>query len=254
MGYKEELIQSFLSLGIHAEDVVLLHTSLKGLNAPGISPDDVIQALQQLLTDRGTLLVPALSYANVTGLNPTFHAGKTPSCIGALPERFRLAYADHRSLHPTHSVCAWGRYAYAMTAWHGLDHTPVGSHSPFMQLPNLEGKILMLGCGLRPNTFMHGVEEAARAPYPLARTPILYTLTDENGKTSRKEYFPHQFGSLRQRYDRLADLLPKGGLNRGEVLGGEGYLIRADAALMAGAEAIRNDPYYFVEQGGEACK
>ena len=33
----------------------------------------------------------------------------------------------------------------------------------------------MLGCGLTPNTFMHGVEEEAGVPYRLSPDPIAYT-------------------------------------------------------------------------------
>lgn len=250
MEYTAILKAQLSLLGIQKGDVLLVHTSLKGLRAPGFTPGEAISVLQELLTEEGTLLIPSLSYATVTALNPVFHIKKTPSCIGALPECFRMEYAQYRSLHPTHSVCAWGKLARSITAWHRLDHTPVGSHSPFMQLPRLNGKILMLGCGLRPNTFMHGVEEAAKAPYPLAKEPLEYTLTDEDGRVIRQSYYPHHFGPLIQRYDRLEQILQPPYLVEGTALGGTAHLIDAAAALSAATAAISQDPYRFVDRPG----
>lgn len=246
----DKLIVDLRMLGIKEGDIILVHTSIKGLATPGLSPDDIIAALMKLLTPEGTLLVPALSYRDVTRQFPVYHAVNTGTCIGALPERFRTEYAQYRSVHPTHSVCAWGRLAYAITAWHSLDNTPVGNHSPFMQLPKLGGRILMLGCGLRPNTFMHGVEEYARASYPLAPDPVVYTLTDENGKTWEKSYYPHNFTPLHliQRYDRLEEVLAADELVQGNVLGGTAYLINAEAAREKAAAKIRENDYFFVDK------
>ena len=154
----DRLISNLSDMGIYPGDTLLVHTSLKGLHTPGLAPEIIIEALLELLGKEGTLFVPALSYANVTPDHPVFQINETPACIGALPECFRTKYAQCRSLHPTHSVCAAGRLAKKLTDRHALDDTPVGQFSPFRLLPEYHGKILMLGCGLRPNTFMHGVE------------------------------------------------------------------------------------------------
>lgn len=246
MKYTAKLRSDLKLMGIREGDVLLVHTSIKGLHAPGLTPDDIIQALQELLTPQGTLLVPALSYATVTRENPSFSVQDTPACIGALPERFRTGFAEYRSVHPTHSVCAWGKMAYSMTAWHKLDTTPVGPHSPFMQLQKVEGKILMLGCSLRPNTFLHGVEEAAGASYPLDKVQTEYEIFD--GESSyRKRYTPHRFGSLQQRYDRIAELLAPPELIEGAVLMGKAYLMDAAAVYRAGTAKIREEDKFFVD-------
>jgi aminoglycoside 3-N-acetyltransferase len=248
MGYREKLTVDFKMLGIQAGDTVLMHTSLKGLNTPGLAAEEVIESLLTVLGEEGTLLVPALSYQSVTRDNPIFRVDDTPSCIGVLPEVFRKKYAKYRSIHPTHSVCAVGRLAYALTAWHKLDNTPVGPHSPFMQLPVIGGKILMLGCGLRYNTFMHGVEEYTHAEYPLADKMLQYTIMDEAGKIYDKAYYPHNFGRLEQRYDRLADVLGAPDLVEGNVLGGKAHLIDTAAALKAASGKMYEEPEYFIDR------
>jgi aminoglycoside 3-N-acetyltransferase len=245
MSYKERLITDLRALGIEQGDVVLVHSSIRKINAPGIDASEIIEALIETIGEQGTLLVPALSYK----LDPSsvFDYRQTPSCIGTLPEVFRTKYATHRSIHPTHSVCAIGKMAYSMTSTHILDNTPVGEHSPFRLLPKVNGKILMLACGLGPNTFMHGVEEVANAGYCLRKQPVTYTISDSTG-TYRKEYFPHNFAGYKQRYDRLENILSGNELKQGPVLNGTAYLIDSVAALEKGKKAILENDTYFVDK------
>ena len=105
----------------------------------------------------------------------------------------------------------------------------------------------MLGSSLLPNTFMHGVEEAANASYPLAKKPTEYTIIDKQGKTYKKSYYPHAFGNLVQRYDRLANIIKEPYLVSGNVLNGSAYLIDAKAAMDEGIKAIQSDDKYFVD-------
>jgi aminoglycoside 3-N-acetyltransferase len=45
------------------------------------------------------------------------------------------------------------------------DVTPCGENSPYFKLREKAGQILFLGCGLKPNTSMHAVEELVEPPY-----------------------------------------------------------------------------------------
>jgi len=234
-------------LGIKEGDTILLHTSIKGLNASDISAEDIIEGLLGVIGEGGTLLVPALSYVTVTTDKPIFDIETTKTCIGTLPEIFRVKYATHRSVHPTHSVCAVGRFAKSLTLSHKLDNTPVGEHSPFRLIPQVEGKILMLGCGLKPNTFMHGIEEIASASYVLAKQAVTYTLT-ANNITYHKAYYPHNFTNLVQRYDRLSQILTGEELVEGVVLGGRAFLIDAVATKNKAARAILENDMFFVDK------
>jgi aminoglycoside 3-N-acetyltransferase len=247
LNVKEKIVADLRALGVKQGDVILVHTSIKGLNTPDIKVNDIIEALFETVGEQGTLLVPALSYATVTDEKPVFDYKQTPTCIGVLPEVFRTQYATHRSIHPTHSVCAAGRMAHSLTSAHKLDTTPVGERSPFRLLPKVEGKILMLGCGLKPNTFMHGVEEVAYASYCLRKQPVTYTITDPTG-TYRKAYQPHNFDGYIQRYDRLANILSESELKKGPVLNGTAYFIDSVAALEKGRIAIMENDLYFVDK------
>jgi aminoglycoside 3-N-acetyltransferase len=190
--------------------------------------------------------MPALSYELVTRQNPRFDILRTPSNVGAIPEAFRLRPGTNRSLHPTHSVSALGPLAAALLEPHAKDHTPCGQHSPFHTLPERAGQILLLGCGLAPNTSMHAIEEVVVPPYLYAE-PIDYALVLEDSREVVKTYTPHNFRGWRQRYDRVEQILHPPGLRNGPVLACRAWLIEASALWVAVLAALRRDPLAFVE-------
>lgn len=240
---EKSLNDDLRALGLQPGDVVMVHSSFRAL---GIAePELIIGALLGALGDAGTLLMPGLSYRQQP---PTVHDTRsTPVCVGFLPEYFRTRPGTARSLHPTHSVCGAGGRAAELLAGHGDDTTPCGEHSPFHKLLDCSGKVLMLGCGLRPNTTMHAIEEYARPPY-LFGPPRIYTITDASGRTFEKQYIPHDFAGFTQRYDRAADILAPPALRSGPVGRATAHLIDAAALRDAALEQLRRDPYYFVDR------
>lgn len=246
-------IKNMISVGLTKKDVkpgdvVLVHSSLKSLSANRIEAKDVIEALLNHLTEEGTLLMPALSYMTVNENNPEFSINDTPSCVGKLTEVFRTKPGILRSLHPTHSVCAKGKYAKEITKFHFKDTTPVGKHSPFSLLPEYDGKLLFLGCGLRPNTSMHGVEELVNAPYTLKPTKTKFIVKDAFGKTSEVLHHTHNFDGYVQRYDRLVSFLNDKDYKKGKIMDAECFVINSKALWEKGAEALKLDPFVFVDK------
>lgn len=242
------ITQDALALGVRPGGILLVHSSLSSLgHVPG-GPETVIRGLWGALGAEGTLLLPALSYEYVGKANPVFDVLRTPSNVGAIPEHFRLRPGTLRSVHPTHSVCAIGAQAAAMTADHELDHTPVGAHSPFRRVRDLGGQLMFLGCGLRPNTSMHGVEELAEPPY-LYGELIRYRVILADSRELELDSRHHGFQGYRQRYDRLEPLLEPGTeLRTGKVLGAQVHLIEAQPMWEKALAAYRRDPLHFVEQ------
>jgi len=246
MTQTQQISQELRSLGVREGGVLLVHSSLSALGHVDGGPETVVQALLDALGPEGTLLMPALSYITVTRRVPTFDVRYTPSCIGAIPEYFRTRPGTRRSVHPTHSVCAVGPMTGALLDDHPLDDTPCGPHSPFHKLRDVGGQLLMLGCGLRPNTSMHAIEQLIEPPY-LYSDPITYQLTHADGHVTTKTYRPHGFRYYDQRYDRVADVMDEPALHRGYVLAAEAYLIDVPALWGGVLARMRNDPLYFVE-------
>jgi aminoglycoside 3-N-acetyltransferase len=237
------LVGQLQALGLRRGNTVMVHSSFKSI---GINdPETILKALLETLGDDGTLLMPALSYLQEP---PNVHDTKlTPTCVGFLSEYFRQRAGTLRSVHPTHSVCGVGAQAHAWLDDHFEDHTPCGPHSPFYKLLHTPGRVLMLGCGLEPNTAMHAIEEHAPPPY-LFGAPMIYTITDENRRTFKKEYVPHNFQGVTQRYDRVAELLTGAALLKGIVGQAQSFLIQGDALLEAALIQLRAEPFYFVDR------
>ena len=243
------IAENLLSVGLRRGGVLLVHSSLSSMGTgqiPG-GPETVIQGLLEALGPEGTLLMPALSYEYVLPTRPYFDVHQTPSNVGAIPEFFRTRAGTQRSVHPTHSVCGVGPAVDALLDQHLSDSTPCGQHSPFRRLRDHAGQILMLGCGLWPNTSMHGIEELVEPPY-LWGPPLSYRLVLADGRRVDKVYQQHGFMGWTQRYDRVGGLLDGTGIRRGSVLAAEAFLMEATAMWEAALAALRRDPLYFVDR------
>ncbi len=231
------------TLGVQSGDRLLVHSSFKSLDIT--DPEEIIGPLLAVLGSSGTLLLPALSYQQQP---PDHHDTRfTPSCVGFLSEYFRTRAGTQRSLHPTHSVCAVGMDAPAILKDHEDDTTPCGPHSPFRHLIEQRGKILMLGCGLRPNTTMHAIEEYVGPPY-LFGPEQEYVLTDRYGNVRHKRYRTHGFAGYEQRYDRVADLLSAEHLRTGLVGNAFCHLLDAQALHRVSIAKMQEDSFYFVDE------
>jgi len=249
---RDRLAEDVLALGVRPGGVLLVHSSLSALGwVPG-GPETVIQGLLQALGPEGTLLVPALSFDIVTPEHPVFDVRTTPSCIGAIPEHFRTRPGSLRSVHPSHSVCGVGRRASELLANHELDRTPVGAHSPFRRLRDVGGQLMFLGCGMGPNTSMHGIEELAEAPYLFRPYTVTYQITLHDGSSMTATHRRHGFGVYGTRYERLEPLLPRDSVLRvGPVLEATTHLIEAAPMWEIALAKLREDPFYFVEKVGD---
>lgn len=242
---KERIVSDLRALGVREGDALLVHTAFSKLGK-GVSPDDVIDALIDAVGEKGTLILPALSWANVTKDDPVFDVNETPVCVGFLPEYFRRLPGVKRSVHPTHSCCAAGHDVEYFLGDHEKDDTPVGPNSPFRRLAERGGKILFLGCTTTPDTSVHGIEELVVPDY-LYGDDIVYTITNNEGRTYTKKYHTHGFANTYQRYERAEQLLGKDEMSKGKVLQADCTLISAKALWKKVESALRKDPHFMVD-------
>ena len=232
-------------LGIEPGDVVLMHSSMKSLGTD-MAPEAFLLELIDALTKEGTLLLPALTYESVTFENPCFSIKESEPCVGILTKTFQKMDSVVRSMHPTHSVCARGDKADLLTRQHIHDNTPVGPNSPFMLLPEYNGKLLFVGDVLGSCTFMHGIEEIVDAPYTMNKDMTTYTLTDAEGNTQQKDYYTHDFKGWEQEYNRIRDILSYPDIRTGPVLAAYCTLVDAKKLKPAAIERFQEDIYAFV--------
>jgi aminoglycoside 3-N-acetyltransferase len=244
---REEIAGDLLSAGLRPGGVALVHSSLRSMGRVPGGAETVVRGLLGALGPEGTLLMPALSYEHCNARRPVFDVLRTPSNVGAIPEHFRTRAGTVRSVCPTHSVCGVGPRAPWLLKDHHLDETPCGAHSPFRRLRECDGQILFLGCGLRPNTSMHGIEEVADAPY-LFGEMVTYRVVLPDGRETLMNCRAHSFVGWAQRYDRLGALLERDGLRFGKVLAARVELVECRLMWERALEAMRHDPFFFVER------
>lgn len=213
---KKDLIGHIKALGIEDGDTVMVHTSLKSvgkIDGEGRTTAEVyIDALRECLGS-GLLLIPSHTWATITESGQIFDVRKSMPCIGAVPTEAVLiadADAEHktvlRSLHPTHSVVAFGRNAAEYVEDDERATTPTPWTGSFGKLYSSAGKIMLVGVGHERNTYFHAVDEwldiAGRlSEYPLKVQTRGYDgeLCDRSVHTHRdsvSDYFPNYEPSL----------------------------------------------------------
>ena len=241
----------FEQLGLRRGDVVLMHSSFKSLGPVEGGIKTLIDAMMNVLTEEGTLLVPTLSYAYVTEDNPVFDVRRTRSNVGAVTNYVWQLPEAHRSLSPTHSVAGIGKYAREITEGQLADDTPVGANSPFRRLPQYGGKILFLGCSPHHNTSMHGVEELVRPEYLFRPQKYPFTVVDQQGCAHDILCCRHNFHrpdrDYAQRYARVIDWLGEDEKSHGKVAEADCWLLDAKAVWREGERALRENPLCLVD-------
>lgn len=246
----EQLKQDLKNIGISAGDLLVVHSSFKSLGYVEGGAECVIAALKDVLGAEGTLVFPTFTYST-SYADSYFSNVETPSCVGYLSEYFRKTEGVIRTNHPTHSVAIWGKLQNELNAGVELDDTPMGVHSPYRKFAKYGGKILMLGCSLAHNSFMHAMEEVVDAPYAL-RDHQEYTMVDEQGNVTRRKIRRHNFTrpngpGIKQRYERTLDVLDEGDYTIGQILEAKSVLINSAALEVKAAAKMRQEPLYFVD-------
>lgn len=199
-----DLVDGFQSAGIVRGDHLLVHSSLSSLGRVQGGADTVIEALVQAVGDTGTVMFPTLTGKPTDSCDhpPVFDARHSKCWTGTIPETARNRPDAIRSMHPTHSVAAFGRLANWITADHELVRTPCGYGSPYDKLAAIGGKVVLIGIDQSVNTCFHHAEELAEVPYVLLEEPVDVTMTDQNGsKIQMSETYLHKWGPERD-YNR----------------------------------------------------
>jgi len=178
----ESLQADFKALGIQKGVILLVHSSLSAMGWVCGGAVAVIIALQEVLGESGTLVMPTHAtdlsdpsqwenpsvpetwWQTIRETMPAYDPDLTPTrSMGKIAETFRKQKDVLRSTHPQSSFCARGTQASSIINNHSLAYG-FGEHSPLARIYDLHGSVLLLGVGHSSNTSLHLAEYRADIP------------------------------------------------------------------------------------------
>jgi len=108
---KADLIGYLEAMGLKRTDALLVHSSMKAIGPVEGGADTVVGAFMEYLKD-GLLITPTHTWDRIGKNKRTlFDPQVEGNCVGIIPTLFSKREGVLRSLHPTHSVAAFGKGA-----------------------------------------------------------------------------------------------------------------------------------------------
>lgn len=164
---------------MHSGQVIMLHVSVRAIGWIVGGPDMVIQALLDVLGDKGTLMMYVSWEDSPYDLSdrpenhqrayleecPPFDPARSRANRewSILTEYLRTWPGAFRSGNPDASVVTVGAKARWITENHPLNYG-YGPGSPLAKLCQVKGKVLLLGAPLSSITLLHHAEHMAKVP------------------------------------------------------------------------------------------
>ena len=174
-------VHSFLkNLGIKPSDTVLMHTSMRAIGEVEGGCDGLIDSFKSYLCD-GLFIIPTHTWASVGRTVFEYDPRASVPCIGALPTVAAFRSDGVRSLHPTHSVAAFGSRASEFVKGEEKATSPCPVGGVWSRLYDEGAKILLVGVGLNRNTYIHAIDELIDLPDRLT-PPVHITVIDGEKK------------------------------------------------------------------------
>ena len=212
----ETIIEWLKAKGVGAGDLLIVHSGYGELERTGLSPEEVVERLLQLVGPTGTLAMPVIrrfkdmEKAQKEGKNLAketfkYNVRKTLVISGMLPYALMNKEGAVVSHHPFNPLCAVGPLANEMME-HNLDGnnpSPHGPNSCWKYCYDHGAKICSIGTDIEHhNTIIHIAEEAFgywRWPSDKWYEQLRFEIIDESNKSqtyvvsNRKE----EWGKLR---------------------------------------------------------
>ena len=186
---KTDIHNFLIENGIKNDGVVLIHTSMRAIGKVENGCDGVIDGFISYLTN-GLFIIPTHTWDRVNKENPIFNAKTDGTCLGALPETALQREDGVRSLHPTHSVKAFGLRASEFVNGEEKATSPCFIGGVWNRLYEENATILLIGVTLNRNTYIHAIDEMLGFDYKLNQ-PFEVIIEDGFGNSYKSNYSSH---------------------------------------------------------------
>lgn len=204
---KEMLTRQLADMGLRPEDTVMMHSSMKAIGPVEGGADTVLDALMDYFAP-GMLLLPTHTWRQMSESYNLFDPAVEPACVGILPNLFMKRLGVARSLHPTHSMAAWGPRAEEYVRGEENVTTPCAPEGAWGRLLQEKGKVLLVGVTHARNTYIHAVEEMLDVPERLTEKPVAFRIAMPDGSVKdvqvHRHYNPYE-PHISERFDKLME-------------------------------------------------
>lgn len=208
----------------------------------------ILDALLDVVTPSGTLLVPSFSYT-CSQAKSEYIAESTPSETGPFTNFVRMQPQAIRSLHPIFSLAGIGCDAVPLLS--NVGPAAFGATSPFSRFNKYKIKFLFLGVELQTSiTFIHHMEQAAGCPHRYNKI-FDVSVTQSNTKLlgSWCAYVAYRGLNYVSDISGLQSALRKHGELAEEHWNGyPNHLATTDSVERIGYELLRRDSFAFVNR------
>jgi len=241
---KETLMTDLSTIGVDPTGTLKIHISCKAVGEVHGRGDTILDALMEYMK-LGLLVIPSHTWNNVNKTNPVMDVLYTPTCVGVLTEMFRKREGVVRSLHPTHSVAAYGKDAEAFVAGEEKITTPCGEGGTCYKLWERDAQILMIGIPFTNNTFVHGIEDWDKAEGSLSKEITNLYVINHEGKRLHTPQYRHNAPLGSSTFIKLEpQAIQESILTLGRFGDATTRLMRAKQLRKMVAKLLKDDPTY----------
>jgi aminoglycoside 3-N-acetyltransferase len=246
-----ELMAGFKAIGLQAGDTVLVHSAFKSFGGVEGGPMAVIEALLEVLTPEGTLVMPAFNFDFTKG--KPWDVRTTPSAMGIISELARTDPRFKRVFHPIYSFSIAGKYADRLT---GVRYKSSYERiSVFGQLRDLDAKIMVIGLSYNNSvTFFHHIEEMEGVDYRYLKA-FTGEVTEADGTTTLDTFFMlvrDVERGVRTMVDPMGALAEERGISKKAMIGdAEVKIFKANELYELTRVEMRKNPnlLYYIDTG-----
>ena len=191
---QDEIMNGLEKVGLKKGMIVYVHSSMSSFGYVNGGPNSVISPILNIIGNEGIIVVPTFTHRT-----DIFDIETTKSWTGAISESLRLKKGSFRSVHPTHSVTAFGLLAKEIIKGHEKSKSPFDEKSPFHKLAVRGSYILMLGT--ENNSMIHYVQNKVNFPNLFLKKDQEFKYKVNNKIKIIKTKIHHPNGSIKYIYD-----------------------------------------------------
>lgn len=243
----DDLVYDIKKAGIEDDDVLMIHSSLRSVGKIVGGAENLVKAFKDSLTN-GLLIFPTHTWASIQKDDMIFDVNESVSCVGALTNVARCMEGFKRSMHPTHSVCAYGKGRDEYLSLDMNAKTPCSPNGCFGSLKEMNAKILFLGAPLSKNTFIHSIEEEMDVPDRF--TSHIYHFRSKDNENIKDFYMPRHYSTksahISDHYEKLLPIMLGHNIAKKVYIGNSiSYLVDAKKCHSMVKEMLSNDIHAF---------